>query len=111
MASQEQHGPGGHYSGSNPIPTIAQFISNLDKDKKERDKNIDHSKPSGTTATSAGRTTTHSASQVKSDGDSHTHEVQHAAIEGSRKVVTDPTTGQEVVIEDVSKAGALDREI
>jgi len=42
--AQQQHAPGGHYSGSNKIPTINQFIEKLDRDKATRDKQIDEQK-------------------------------------------------------------------
>ena len=37
---QQQHMPGGHYSGVNPIPTVKKFIENLDKDKREDRKSV-----------------------------------------------------------------------
>jgi hypothetical protein len=88
MAQQQQHAPGGHYSGHNPIPTVRQFVENLDKDKKSRDKKLDEeaalkSQPE------------HSAARP--------HKKQERQIKGTEKTVTDPTTGREVVIADVSK--------
>lgn len=99
MAEQQHHAPGGHYSGANPIPTISQFIANLDKDKKSRDKHLDER----ASARAAGTHSTSHANRSRQQGDSHPHEVQHGGVEGTRKVVTDPTTGDEVVIEDVHK--------
>jgi ABC-type Zn uptake system ZnuABC Zn-binding protein ZnuA len=89
MASQ-QKGPGGHYSGHNPIPTVRQFVENLDKDKKNRDAEIDAqggTKPAKAPATAQGGV--------------QDHKVQSKTVEGTEKTVTDPTTGREVVIADV----------
>jgi hypothetical protein len=98
MAAQQQHAPGGHYSGHNPIPTVKQFVENLDKDKKERDRLLDEQaaankqapKPSGQNATTA-------------DG-VQPHKMQKRSVEGTETTVTDPTTGNQVTISDVDKA-------
>jgi hypothetical protein len=41
MSNNHKKGPGGHYSGANPIPNIQRFIQSLDADKKERDRQIE----------------------------------------------------------------------
>jgi hypothetical protein len=87
MASQQQqHAPGGHYSGHNPIPTVKQFIENLDKDKPARDKKLDEE-----------------AKQQPQQQQVKPHQQQERKVKGTEKTVTDPTTGREVVIADVSK--------
>ncbi|KAI9656082.1 MAG: hypothetical protein M1829_000437 [Trizodia sp. TS-e1964] len=74
--------PGKPYSGANPIPNIQRFIDSLDKDKKERDKHVEDTK-----------TDVAKPHESKpSDG-----------VKGTKKTVTDPTTGGEVLIEDVDK--------
>lgn len=82
---QQQHAPGGHYSGHNPIPTVKQFVENLDKDKRGRDKRIDEeaTQKQGPPATES--------------------KLPEKQLKGTEKRVTDPTTGREVVIADVSK--------
>jgi hypothetical protein len=103
MASQQQTAPGGHYSGHNPIPTVKQFIQNLDKDKAERDRQIDEqaktSKPGQKPglATSTGR-------DVTASGGAEPHKMQKRSVEGTEQTVTDPTTGNRVTISDVDKA-------
>lgn len=85
MASQQtQHAPGGHYSGHNPIPTVKQFVENLDKDKKNRDKQIDESKN-------------------QSQSSPKPHKAAQRQVKGTEQTVTDPVTGNEVVISDVDK--------
>ena len=84
MSDQQQRAPGGHYSGANPIPTIQKFIENLDRDKKERDKKIDELK--------------HDQTQ----GAPKPHKASTEGKPGTRTKVTDPTTGNEVEIEDIN---------
>jgi len=86
----QQVGPGGHYSGKNKIPTVNQLLERLDKDKKDRDREIDEQKK-------------HQAQQKKTGGGDavpHQNEVRTTA---GQKTVTDPVTGKQVVIEDVNK--------
>lgn len=102
--AQQQHAPGGHYSGRNPIPTVKQFIENLDSDKKTRDKQIDErnktAKAPITPTTAAG--TTKTAATPAQDG-VQDHKVSQKTVAGTEKTVTDPTTGRDVVIADVGK--------
>ncbi|KAL8952918.1 MAG: hypothetical protein Q9222_001208 [Ikaeria aurantiellina] len=93
---QQQHRPGGYYSGNvasiilehrsckNKIPDIKTFVQNLDKDKRERDQQLDESRK---------------ANQGKADAKPHVE--SKAGKEGTRKTVHDPTTQKEVQIEDV----------
>ncbi|GME65207.1 C2 domain containing protein [Neofusicoccum parvum] len=92
MADQQQHMPGGHYSGANPVPTVRKFIENLDKDKKERDKQLEE------------QAKNHQQQPGDGSGSGVTAHKQHPlGIKGTQKEVTDPTTGRQVVIEDVKK--------
>ena len=92
-AGDAKYGPGGHYSGRNPVPTIQKFMANLDSDKKERDRQIaEQRKAENSKPPSAG-------TDVK-DHSGH-EEGQPKGVKGTAKTVTDPTTGKEVVIEDV----------
>ncbi|KAF2100055.1 hypothetical protein NA57DRAFT_75559 [Rhizodiscina lignyota] len=92
MAEQQQQTYPGHYSGANPVPTVKKFIQSLDKDKAERDKQIDQQSK----ATKANK-------NAPRGGDAKPHEAQSAGVEGTQQRVTDPVTGREVVIEDVNK--------
>jgi Ca2+-dependent lipid-binding protein len=85
-----QHYPG-HYSGANPVPTISKFIQSLDKDKAERDKRLDEQSKAQKSQLAA------------SNQNVQDHKPQAMAAKGSQKEVTDPTTGRQVVIEDVNK--------
>ncbi len=84
MAAQQRSGK--PWSGANPIPNIQKFVESLDKDKRERDRQLDeqnklHEKQHG------GAVIPHKNAPKQTGG----------------KTVTDPTTGKEVVIEDVGK--------
>lgn len=83
MAQQKSGKP---WSGTNKIPTISQFIDNLDKDKKERDKQVTDGKES--------------SFQVKNQ-----NVVAHKNQERMKdaKQVSDPVTGGQVLISDVGK--------
>ena len=95
MADQQQaHAPGGYWSNQNKIPTVGKFLQNLDKDKKERDRLLDEE--------------TKANQQAKGglgggNVQAHQNEVKQKHPEG-QKTVTDPVTGNQVVIEDVNKA-------
>lgn len=91
MSNDHKKGPGGHYSGSNPIPNIQRFIENLDSDKKERDARIEAQHKSLAAQGKAG-----------DDVKPHQQDGQPTGVEGTRKTVTDPTTGKEVQIENVN---------
>lgn len=86
--AEQQRAPGGHYSGANPIPTIQKFVESLDRDKKVRDKRIEEERR---------------RKPQQTQGDVAPHKASDAGKSGTRQTVTDPTTGHEVVIEDVNK--------
>lgn len=86
----QQAAPGGHWSGQNKIPTVGQFIQRLDKDKKARDQQIDTDAQTRKQQGLGGP-----------DVQTHQNEVKHHS--GKQQTVTDPVTGNQVVIEDVNK--------
>ncbi|KAK4638051.1 uncharacterized protein CLAFUR5_00630 [Fulvia fulva] len=83
---QEQHAPGGFYSGKNKIPTVGQFIDRLDRDKKDRDAQIEQQRKQG----------------AVNGTEAVSHQNQQRSDPSKQKTVTDPTTGKQVVIEDVN---------
>jgi hypothetical protein len=83
---QQQHAPGGHYSGHNPVPTIKQFVENLDTDKRTRDRRVEEE-----------------AAHRRGQDPSQSKKPLERQVKGTEKTVTDPTTGREVVIADVDK--------
>jgi hypothetical protein len=87
MSNNHKTGPGGHYSGNNPIPNIQRFVESLDADKKNRDAKINEQLKAKQSA----------GSDVKDH-----KEGQPVGVVGTRKTVTDPTTGKEVQVEDAN---------
>jgi hypothetical protein len=83
MAQQQKSGK--PWSAANPIPNIKQFVEGLDKDKADRDRQIDEQ---------------NKAAQLQ-NGAPVPHKNEPPSTKG--KWVTDPTTGNQVVIEDVGK--------
>ena len=85
----QKAGGAGHWSGQNKIPTVNQFLQGLDKDKKERDRQIDGQKK---------------AQQAQLGGnDVKAHKNEKVEQSSSQQTVTDPVTGKQVTIEDVNK--------
>jgi hypothetical protein len=97
MATQKA--PGGHWSANNPIPTIQKFIENLDKEKKERDKSIDEENRQ--------KRDSEKEAQKREKDEERRAAIPHKPEESRRhkptRMVTDPTTGREVKIEDVGR--------
>ena len=83
MADQQQM-TGKPWSGTNKIPNIKQFVAKLDKDKADRDRQIDQS-----------------TQQNGADPSIIAHKNEVHTKKG--KIVTDPTTGNQVEIEDVGE--------
>lgn len=86
-AQESVAAPGQHYSGSNRIPNIKQFMERLDKDKKGRDAKIDSEVTGGAkTSSSASEATAHQEGQRRRGT--------------NRRTVRDPVTGKDVEIDD-----------
>lgn len=84
-----QHGPAGHWSAANPIPTIHKFVETLDKDKKDRDQRIDEE-------------VKRRQQNAHDQGQPFDQEAADVQKKGTRQV-TDPVTGKQIEIEDVQK--------
>jgi hypothetical protein len=101
MASaQKPVGAGGYYSGSNPIPTIQEFIENLDSSKNLRDKEIEE-------AQQKLKRETHEIAQQQQLTTNGSNAPQLVA-KRHQKIVTDPVTGKEVVIEHAKRCVVSD---
>lgn len=81
MSVETQHAPGGHYSGRNRIPNIHEFVANLDREKRERDAQID--------------------AALKSNNKNKSIEEHKLEEKPPGRMVTDPVTGRQVEIADV----------
>jgi hypothetical protein len=82
MSVDTQHAPGGHYSGRNRIPNIQEFVASLDRDKRERDAQIDAA-----------------LKENKKNKSIAEHKIEDTKKPGRK--VTDPVTGRQVEIEDM----------
>jgi hypothetical protein len=89
MDQQETVVPSGqHYSGTNRIPNIKQFMESLDRDKKNRDQKIDSEQQA--------------RSQINATG-AQDHQQTDRKAGKNRRTVRDPVTGKDVEIEDMDK--------
>lgn len=79
------HIPGKAYGTNNKIPTINQFIERLDKDKADRDRQADEIEKFN-----------------QNNSDARDHKSDKPVPKRDQKLVNDPVTGRQVVIEDVS---------
>ncbi|KAK4157494.1 hypothetical protein C8A00DRAFT_29643 [Chaetomidium leptoderma] len=78
--------PGQHYSGKNRVPNIKQFVESLDRQKRERDAQIDAKQQSGN----------------RHGGEAQDSEPASQRRPGkNRRTVRDPVTGKDVEIEDI----------
>jgi hypothetical protein len=85
--SATQQKSGKPWSGANRIPNIKEFVERLDKDKADRDKDIDANQPDDQLTEYNSEVQPHKNEKPKKGG----------------KSVTDPVTGNQVVIANVGK--------
>lgn len=92
MAEETQHvGPGGHWSGKNKIPTVGEYMNRLDVGKKERDAKLDEERKA------------RAQQQQLGGSDVAEHKNEKKESTQGQQTVTDPTTGKQIVVEDVNK--------
>ncbi|OJJ49059.1 hypothetical protein ASPZODRAFT_1387135 [Penicilliopsis zonata CBS 506.65] len=106
MSSAQGNAAQGHrvgqpWSANNPVPTISQFMERLDKEKAERDRQIDEQlKQKQQQERLAKRDPKPKPdTPVKRDGDVVEHEPRKVSKRKTR-TVTDPTTGKDIEVED-----------
>jgi len=86
--ADEMHKPGNYYSGRHRIPNVKEFVESLDKDKRDRDRQIEEEQAARDAALA--------------NGDSMPHK-NETRTNDNQKTVHDPVTGHNVVIENVNK--------
>ncbi len=92
MDSEQRVYPSGqHYSGRNRIPNIKQFMESLDREKKQRDAQIDV------------------LQENKKSGEVSDH-LQGGQRGKNHREVRDPVTGQDVQIADIDSSYAQGRQ-
>ncbi|KAK2736603.1 hypothetical protein FQN57_000720 [Myotisia sp. PD_48] len=98
-----QKKPGGYWSETNPVPTIQQFLAELDSGKQSRDRQIDEEERQKKQKQRAeGKRTRHDDQERRISSEVESHQKLSKSKRHGR-VVTDPTTGREVGIDDASK--------
>ncbi|KAL8346560.1 hypothetical protein RB598_000453 [Gaeumannomyces tritici] len=87
---------GQHYSGAHRVPNIKQFMASLDKQKKERDAQIE---------ARGGDLQNGTATEAAPDGEAIAHSDSPGRNIGkNRRTVRDPITGNDVEIADVDSS-------
>lgn len=93
----QQHGPAGHWSASNPIPTIQKFLEGQQQDRQERDRQALE-----TQRQKEQEDNVRKQHREKEDTDAAPHTAPIAPRSAGRRV-RDPTTGRDIEIDDVGK--------
>ncbi|TDZ25497.1 Meiotically up-regulated gene 190 protein [Colletotrichum orbiculare MAFF 240422] len=98
MNVDEHHLPAGgqHYSGRNRIPNIHEFVAQLDKEKRERDQEIDAENKTIQKQEHELRRHGHNQQEAQD----HIPDEKHRKKNKKTKTVRDPVTGKDVEIED-----------
>jgi hypothetical protein len=86
----------GFYSGANPIPTVQEFIEKLDVGKKQRDQDLENKEKQK------------QQPQEKVEIPEAQAPQQPLKAGKGQKIVTDPVTGNEVVIEKATQKMAVE---
>ncbi|GAB1192265.1 hypothetical protein APSETT444_001454 [Aspergillus pseudonomiae] len=84
--SPKHHRVGEHYGTHNPVPTIQKFLEHLEKDKQDRKA---HEK-----------VVTAREKEEEARGEAKPHKPRKRPGKGKTRMVTDPTTGREIEVED-----------
>lgn len=96
----EQHRVGEHWGSGNPIPRIQKFMSNLDVEKRERNKKIDEEIKERKKKGLPGKEEDVTREQRGPQEDETFAHRQREVSKRKTRVVTDPTTGKEIEVED-----------
>lgn len=93
--SPQRHRVGEHWSGANPVPTVQKFVEHLDREKKERDRRIDEENK----AKQERNRKIQELGEDEGQGDVSAHKAREVS-QAKTRMVTDPTTGREIGVED-----------
>lgn len=95
----QQHRLGEHWSTANPIPRIQKFMETLDAEKKERNRMLDEQKKKRKEQGLPENEEEKPGHYEQKDGTTVPHR-QREVSKRKTRVVTDPTTGREIEVED-----------
>lgn len=90
--SPKQHRVGEHWSAGNPIPTIQKFMQHLDVEKREREKHEQD--------ITAKQEEESKRKADRGEADEATAHKPRQVPKGKTRMVTDPTTGRDIEVED-----------
>ena len=90
--SPKQHRVGEHWSAGNPIPTIQKFMQHLDVEKREREKHEQD--------VTAKQEEEFRQKVERGEADEATAHKPRQIPKGKTRMVTDPTTGRDIEVED-----------
>ena len=90
--SPKQHRVGEHWSAGNPIPTIQKFMQHLDVEKREREKHEQE--------ITARQEEESKRKADRGEADEATAHKPRQVPKGKTRMVTDPTTGRDIEVED-----------
>ena len=90
--SPKQHRVGEHWSAGNPIPTIQKFMQHLDVEKQEREKHEQD--------ITAKQKEESKKKADRGEADEATAHKPRQTPKGKTRMVTDPTTGRDIEVED-----------
>lgn len=94
----QQHRIGEHWSAANPIPRIQQFVESLDAEKRERNRILDEEKKRRKEQ-GLPEEDEEPGHYKQKDGTAVPHR-QREVSKRKTRVVTDPTTGKDIEVED-----------
>lgn len=93
----QQHRVGEHWSAANPVPTIQKFMQNLETEKEERKAHEEE----------VNRREQEARLQREARGekieDETTAHKNREIPKGKTRMVTDPTTGKDIEVEDLDE--------
>ncbi|KAE8148758.1 hypothetical protein BDV25DRAFT_11996 [Aspergillus avenaceus] len=85
--SPKHHRVGEHYGAHNPVPTIQKFLEHMERDKQDRKAHEE-------------AVTAREREEEEAYEDAHPHKPRKRPGKGKTRMVTDPTTGREIEVED-----------
>lgn len=91
-----QHRVGEHWSAANPVPTIQKFMQHLETEKEERKA---HEEEVVAKEQEERRQKQERGEKIEDDEETSAHKPRKVP-KGKTRMVTDPTTGREIEVED-----------
>lgn len=94
---QQQHRVGEHWSAANPVPTIQKFMQHLETEKEERKA---HEEEINAKEQQTRREKESRGEKLEDEATAHKN---RTTPKGKTRMVTDPTTGKDIEVEDLDE--------